>query len=128
MELKKYIDETSNTTTTVPTTTPRPPTKLKLNCPHHNVKLAKPTKGFRWQGKVANWEACAERCRKIKDCQYWQYWGAQEQTYKQCLTIMLDEPTYTWRLLVFCDCELPIALLKIMIHPNIESRSCFGTV
>ena len=80
VELKKYIDETTTSTTTVPTTTPRPTTGLKLNCPHHNVKLAEPRKGFRWQGKVANWEACAERCRKIKDCQYWQYWGAQVQT------------------------------------------------
>ena len=79
MELKKYIDGTSTSTTTVPTTTPRPTTGLKLNCPHHNLQLAEPRKGFRWQGKVANWEACAERCRKIKDCQYWQYWGAQEQ-------------------------------------------------
>ena len=91
------------TKTTATTTAPETTTtsyELPLGCPQYDMIFGKPRKAFRWQGKVKGWKECAMRCRKIEDCQYWQYWGEQEQTCMWCITMFRIKLQYSNMLLL----------------------------
>ena len=101
--LTSLLGTSGPTKTTATTTAPAATTtsyELPLKCPQYDMIFGKPRKAFRWQGKVNGWKECAERCRKIEDCQYWQYWREQEQTCMWCFTMFRIKLQYSKMLLL----------------------------